>query len=123
MSRDKTIEEIEAELEVMQKKIASETNYVKTLLKQRQKYSIDKIYAELFANIATLNTIIMAFQENQLDRMTYQSQLEFLLNEIREIFLLLKERRMDSKQFIKQEQIPEKFPGAYQKLKEKMVLL
>lgn len=129
IKKEKTIDEIESELDSLQKKVDYQTNQLKSILKERgvseeplssehKNYTLSEAKAELYASIATLNHIISTFHAGALDPSTYNHQLVIQIEDIQKFKLILLKMQTDLPQFIQRENIIEKFSGAYQKLKE-----
>ncbi|NVM54544.1 MAG: hypothetical protein HWN66_12640 [Candidatus Helarchaeota archaeon] len=142
-TKDKTITEIESELATLQKKLIQQTDNVKNLLKNAAdtkqisrstqpidinleaeivKYTKEQAQADFFASIATLDTLILNYQQSRLDATTYNHQLKTILYDILKLKLILERKEAKIAEFIRKENIVNRFSSAYQKIKDMGIL-
>ena len=142
-SKEKSIAEIEAEIQKIHKKVIQQTDDVKTLLKDKtkkkqistnlhqtklsleeetSKYTLEEAQAEFFASIATLNSLISSYKEGRLDPQLYHQQFKRLLLEISKFKTILEVKGFNPVDFIHGENIQKKFDLAYQILKKEEIL-
>lgn len=137
--RDKSIAELESELNQLQEKVKLQTIDIRKLLKNslttKQKpllelpsdetikieetnYTLEEAQAEFFATILTLEKLISAQQERRLEPELYNSQLKTILYDILKFKLILEKKAFNLIEFFKKEESLRKCTQAFQKLKE-----
>jgi hypothetical protein len=114
---ERSIGEIETELELLQKNVDLKANQIKNLLKSNPKNSKKPLQAELFASIATLDTIISNYNSGRLDRSIFSTQTKKLLSDIQRLKSQFEELQINISDFIQKENLLEKFAFATQKLR------
>ena len=72
--------------------------------------------ANLYACIATLDSLVRFFEEGKIDPATYKRQLQSLLRDLFKFQSMLRERGIDMQHFIEKERLREQFPLAFKRL-------
>jgi len=135
---EKSIDELEAEITKLNRKVVQQTQTVKNILQTTVKnqsnpppleipiriteaeveaHTLEHAQAEFYASIATLDTIISNYQLGKIDAQIYNEQLKFLISDIFKFKILLEKKGYNISAFIQEENIMSKFTNAYQKLK------
>ncbi len=138
--KDKSITELEAEIDKLQKDIQQKTSNVRALLKSAgsdkskpisepseepdidsdlSSSPLEQLQAEFFANIATLDLIVANYLQKRLDALTYNQQLSILLIDILKLKIALEKKGCNISEFIQKENMMTRFTTAFKKLKEK----
>ncbi|MDD1778871.1 MAG: hypothetical protein LUQ65_11970, partial [Candidatus Helarchaeota archaeon] len=114
--QDKSIADLESELNQLQEKVKRQTIDIRKLLKnsmttkqkpfievptdeaikiEAAKYNLEEAQAEFFATILTLEKLILAQQEGRLESELYNSQLKTILNDILKFKLILEKKALN----------------------------
>jgi hypothetical protein len=137
--QDKSIAELESELNQLQEKVKRQTIDIRKLLKnslttkqkpfielptdeaiktEEAKCTLEEAQAEFFATILTLEKLISAQQEGRLEPELYNSQLKTILYDILKFKLILEKKAFNLIEFFDKEESLRKCTQAFQKLKE-----
>jgi hypothetical protein len=137
--QDKSIAELESELNQLQEKVKRQTIDIRKLLKnslttkqkpfievptdeaitiEAAKYNLEAAQAEFFATVLTLEKLILAQQEGRLESELFNFQLKTILNDILKFKLILEKKRINLREFIDKEKSLRKCTQALLKLKE-----
>lgn len=134
----KSIAELEAELDQLQEKVKQQAVDIRKKLKDSRNtapslielptgenleeeaanYTLEQAQAEFFADIVTLERLIVNFQDGHLKSEIYKSQLKALLYNILKFKLILEKKAFNIPEFLKKEKSLSKCIHAFQKLKE-----
>lgn len=139
LQQDKSIAELESELNQLQEKVKRQTIDIRKLLKnslttkqkpfievptdeaikiEEPKYTLEEAQAEFFATILTLEKLISAQQEGRLESELYNSQAKTILNDILKFKMILEKKKFDLIEFLNKEESLRKCTQALLKLKE-----
>ncbi|MHA1276515.1 MAG: hypothetical protein ACTSQI_03060 [Candidatus Helarchaeota archaeon] len=115
---NKSVGDLEAELARLQLEITLQTQDIKQkfLNKTNSPFSLENAQAEFFATIATLDTLLLNYQQRRVDSQTYNTELKSILTDFIKIKYLLEQYGIDATEFIKEEKMLQKFPHAIQQL-------
>jgi len=134
----KSIAELEDELDQLQEKVKQQAVDIRKKLKasrntkpapielptgekleeEEAKYTLEEAQAELFADILTLEKLILNYQEGRLNSELYNSQLKSILYNILKFKFILEKKAFNLPEFLKTEKSLSKCVLASQKLKE-----
>jgi molecular chaperone GrpE (heat shock protein) len=125
--KDKSIAELEADLAKLQLEITMQTQDIKQKFKRKTQgtdpstekdasYTLEAAQAEFFATIATLDTLILNFQQKRFDSLIYNHQLKGVLQDLLKMKYVLEQYGISTVEFLKEEKIFQKFPHAIQQL-------
>lgn len=139
VQQDKSIAELESELNQLQEKVKRQTIDIRKLLKnslttkqkpfievptdesiktEAAKYNSTEAQAEFFASILTLDKLISAQQEGRIESELYNSQLKTILDDILKFKLILEKKAFSLIEFFDKQQALRKCTQALLKLKE-----
>lgn len=139
LQHDKSIAELESELNQLQEKVKRQTIDIRKLLKnslttkqqpfievptddkikiEEAKYNLEKAQAEFFATVLTLEKLILAQQEGRLEAELYNSQLKMILTDTLKFKLILEKKGFNLLKFLDKEASLRKCTQALLKLKE-----
>ena len=137
--QDKSIAELESELNQLQEKVKRQTIDIRKLLKnslttkqrpfielptddaikiEEANYTLEEAQAEFFATILTLEKLISAQQEGRLESELYNSQLKSILDDILKFKLILEKKAFNLIEFFDKQEALRKCTQALLKLKE-----
>jgi multidrug resistance efflux pump len=138
----KSIADLEAELDQLQEKVKQQAIDIRKKLKdsrnaesipielptgenleeEEAKYTLEQAQAELFADILTLEKLILNYQDGRLNSEIYHSQLKSILYNILKFKLILEKKAFNIDEFLKTEKSLRKATRASQKLKEMKII-
>ena len=118
---EKSIEELEYEITKIQNKIIQQTSDLKSLLEQtsiknQENYNLERLQAEFFACIATINTLILTYNQEKIAAYTFNQQLKELLYDLMRLKVFLDKKGFNLAKFLQKEDIKNRFPYAWKKL-------
>jgi small-conductance mechanosensitive channel len=138
----KSIADLEAELDQLQEKVKQQAIDIRKKLKdsrnaesipielptgenleeEEAKYTLEQAQAELFADIITLEKLILNYQDGRLNSEIYHLQLKSILYNILKFKLILEKKAFNIDEFLKTEKSLRKATRASQKLKEMKII-
>jgi hypothetical protein len=139
LQQDKSIAELESELNQLQEKVKRQTIDIRKLLKnslttkqnpfievptdeiiknEEAKHTLEEAQAEFFASILTLEKLISAQQEGRLESELYNSQLKTILDDILKFKLILEKKTFNIIEFLEKQEALRQCTQALLKLKE-----
>jgi multidrug resistance efflux pump len=134
----RSIADLEAELDQLQEKVKQQAIDIRKKLQSSRKtklapielptgenleeeearYTLEEAQAELFADIVTLEKLILSYQNGSFNSETYNAQLKSILYNILKFKFILEKKAFNLPEFLKTEKSLSKCTHAYQKLKE-----
>jgi ubiquitin-protein ligase len=83
----------------------------------REDERILELEADLFASIATLNALVVGYEDNEIGQIAYRKQLKALIRDIFKTRLLLEKIGFNLEAFVSREELEKKYPKGIKQLK------